>query len=579
MPKRELQFVEGKSEKFWHITLKGKTHTVTYGRINTAGRTLSKTFDSPAEAKASYTRLIESKLKKGYRDGSSKKKQAAKKKAVKKRVVKKKSTKKAAETKPVRKAAGTRSPGKKSVKLNDLSRRLNMFQCKFRDKRGMADQCKFVWFRVLEHLLITEPWIDTVIWEIGPTVSVRPACTALDESHRSFNRPQPVYFEVKGYKQELKKVEKQKGVDPETIEEQLQALEDELVTRMQEAIIKSFQNNLVKKMYDQYNPDDRPFSILTTTEDQGLHVGAFDVIWKNRRGTSAAQIRRKQASVKGTKPAIEVLEESICTRRIKDVNEKRKKEVAASKKYWQAKREKAEQKKPATNKKLAASIEQAEARIAKLKKKAKAEPTKGLILSLDDGNQYDRKLAPDVKLDRLAEIVSLHTWDNFSEYDNRLWEYTQAFIDPFHKQFYTNQRTTWKKLNRAQKTLLVLATFIGQVDNGGAWQFLFNNPEYALAALEALHEIGDKKLSRDYQAVLEEFVGKADTLSGLRKRFADKKLSTRKQWEAFAEGYEQLKSAEKIQKYFYTVTFKKGFFKKIADYIEASYPLFASIKS
>ena len=50
MAKRELQFNDGKSQKFWTISLKGTSHTVTFGRIGTSGQTRTKHFDTKEEA-------------------------------------------------------------------------------------------------------------------------------------------------------------------------------------------------------------------------------------------------------------------------------------------------------------------------------------------------------------------------------------------------------------------------------------------------------------------------------------------------------------------------------------------------
>lgn len=66
MAKRELQFDDGKSRKFWAISLEGTRHTVTFGRIGTKGQTRTKDFDTTDKAKNSYDRLIEQKLAKGY---------------------------------------------------------------------------------------------------------------------------------------------------------------------------------------------------------------------------------------------------------------------------------------------------------------------------------------------------------------------------------------------------------------------------------------------------------------------------------------------------------------------------------
>ena len=65
MPRYEL--VDGKSNKFWEITLEGSSFTTTYGRIGTTGQTTLKKYDSPDKAQRAHDKLIASKVKKGYR--------------------------------------------------------------------------------------------------------------------------------------------------------------------------------------------------------------------------------------------------------------------------------------------------------------------------------------------------------------------------------------------------------------------------------------------------------------------------------------------------------------------------------
>ena len=64
MPRYE--FSEGSANKFWAITLSGKGYTATYGKIGSNGQTTLKTFDSDAEAKNEYDKIIAEKVKKGY---------------------------------------------------------------------------------------------------------------------------------------------------------------------------------------------------------------------------------------------------------------------------------------------------------------------------------------------------------------------------------------------------------------------------------------------------------------------------------------------------------------------------------
>lgn len=63
---RLFEFRDGRSDKFWEITLSGPAHTVRYGRVGTAGQSTTKQFPSAELAQASHDKLINQKLKKGY---------------------------------------------------------------------------------------------------------------------------------------------------------------------------------------------------------------------------------------------------------------------------------------------------------------------------------------------------------------------------------------------------------------------------------------------------------------------------------------------------------------------------------
>ena len=61
-----LEFVEGTSRKFWEATVKGKDLTVRFGRIDTEGQRVTKSFASPAAAAAERDKLVAQKRRKGY---------------------------------------------------------------------------------------------------------------------------------------------------------------------------------------------------------------------------------------------------------------------------------------------------------------------------------------------------------------------------------------------------------------------------------------------------------------------------------------------------------------------------------
>jgi predicted DNA-binding WGR domain protein len=54
------------SEKFWEITVTGKTMTRRYGRVDTKPQVRTNEFDTPAAAKKEEARLIAEKRGKGY---------------------------------------------------------------------------------------------------------------------------------------------------------------------------------------------------------------------------------------------------------------------------------------------------------------------------------------------------------------------------------------------------------------------------------------------------------------------------------------------------------------------------------
>jgi len=63
---RYFEFVEGKSSKFWEVTVDGCAVTVRYGRIGSSGTTKTKEFDDTGAADAHANKLIAQKSGKGY---------------------------------------------------------------------------------------------------------------------------------------------------------------------------------------------------------------------------------------------------------------------------------------------------------------------------------------------------------------------------------------------------------------------------------------------------------------------------------------------------------------------------------
>lgn len=64
--KKQLEFNDGKSSKFWRIEQEGNAFTVTYGKTGSAGQSQNKQFANETDAQKEALKLINSKLKKGY---------------------------------------------------------------------------------------------------------------------------------------------------------------------------------------------------------------------------------------------------------------------------------------------------------------------------------------------------------------------------------------------------------------------------------------------------------------------------------------------------------------------------------
>ncbi|MEQ8790563.1 MAG: SMI1/KNR4 family protein [Pirellulaceae bacterium] len=178
-------------------------------------------------------------------------------------------------------------------------------KCYFRLKRNdygakirytLKSTCEQIWISLLPHLRPGEPWGDLVIWRAGTMVEVRPASSDVDETHPGFARCHPLSFEVRDYRDERRKLEKQ---TEEEAPAAVRRLEDEFHMRLRSAIVESFKLKSVQESYREYNPDGRPFSILLTRDDQGLSASEFSVLWRNKTGLTAPKLANKNDSVRG----------------------------------------------------------------------------------------------------------------------------------------------------------------------------------------------------------------------------------------------------------------------------------------
>jgi len=64
--KKHLKYIDGTSDKFWEIEVRGSDYTVTYGKNGTSGTVQSKSFGSDEECLKMAEKILAEKVKKGY---------------------------------------------------------------------------------------------------------------------------------------------------------------------------------------------------------------------------------------------------------------------------------------------------------------------------------------------------------------------------------------------------------------------------------------------------------------------------------------------------------------------------------
>ncbi|MFK7972838.1 MAG: DUF4375 domain-containing protein [Bacteroidia bacterium] len=207
--------------------------------------------------------------------------------------------------------------------------------------------------------------------------------------------------------------------------------------------------------------------------------------------------------------------------------------------------------------------------------KKKSQSTKQAFFSLDDGNQDSLIFYSTVSQNWVDSTKAKFDWENFDEYDNRMWEYmSKLFDDVIAESSAEDYNELWEKLNRPQKVFWSFLAFNGDTDNGGVYQFIFNRPEFLFAVAEMWEEIGAERVAKDYAEVLKELTGKSGKISELKTAFNSETNSWEQRWESFTDGYDELESTDIIEDYYFDEVFKKECHKKMADYIEQNMDMF-----
>jgi uncharacterized protein YxeA len=189
-----------------------------------------------------------------------------------------------------------------------------------------------------------------------------------------------------------------------------------------------------------------------------------------------------------------------------------------------------------------------------------------------DNDETKIEMLPIVSAGWVDEINKKYESKEYDKYDNRHF----AFSDKLCNQVYSEYKYWEKgeshfdflsKLHDTQKMYFAIINFEGQTNNGGVYQFLFNQPENAIIALEAMKKDKLNRLAEDYEIVLNEFFGKFKTIEELRSKFQNNSLNWDKRWNSFVEGYKEIPQAEVIEGYFYDEEYSKEFHSKMAHFV------------
>jgi hypothetical protein len=123
----------------------------------------------------------------------------------------------------------------------------------------------------------------------------------------------------------------------------------------------------------------------------------------------------------------------------------------------------------------------------------------------------------------------------------------------------------WSQLTEGQRALHSLATFDGQVRNGGITQFFWNCPDLVIAVSEALTALGESELATAYEKALASLVGNMEAWSNLRNQ---SEADPEEFWEPFQASYELLDLNWFDDSYF--EKYGPALVVRLVDYVRAS---------
>ncbi len=170
----------------------------------------------------------------------------------------------------------------------------------------------------------------------------------------------------------------------------------------------------------------------------------------------------------------------------------------------------------------------------------------------------------------LADFETLQKTNSANPVD-LFWAYHTAIFENIPVPKKNTSELFWKQLTKAQQVVLTLGIFINQVNNGGVWQFFFNQTEYIAAVGGSLEQFGNMYLwNTFYTRCFTEFTlllknGEFKKMIDLWNNMA---LSFEERWASFKSGEEKIPSRIDFEKYFYSEEGKTRLFTDLNRFIE-----------
>lgn len=162
--------------------------------------------------------------------------------------------------------------------------------------------CAKVWQEFLARLQsynLEDEEIDLAVWEIKAlscSVRCRPGSTFRDENDPARETPGMIHFAVKAIEDSQRAVYSQMRDNSVTKKDgyrQLDELDNQFFELISQAVLKAFQASKIQKQFQACAPASRQFCIFATRNDEGLDSSKLTLLWKNKLGLTAEQVRER----------------------------------------------------------------------------------------------------------------------------------------------------------------------------------------------------------------------------------------------------------------------------------------------